>query len=326
MLLLFAPIRRKKQVTCKSPRAAICRYERRSDMKQVAPRHFAPSSLIWEELTRAELAVKRDRGALVIVPTGAIEQHGDFLPVETDTLLASAVAEMAASRISDVEVVVAPAVAVGFSPHHLSLSGTISLRLETYLSVLADTARSILDSGFPRVIFVNGHGGNSAPLRSACAQLLTDGYSAGMVDYFAPGEKEWLPLLKGGLSRTGHACEQETALTMALMAPEARARLERMVRDLPSRLIQPWIAPGHEDDPITSYGGAWAPIFQADDCGYFGDPGKATAENGRLILELTVAGLANYLQAFARTPLRLGLSRDPDRPRISPPLPLISKK
>src|SRR6218665_803936 len=121
-------------------------------MTDIAPRHFAPSSLIWSELTRTELAAKRDAGALVIVPTGAIEQHGDFLPVETDTLLASAVAEMAASRGTGVGIVVAPAAPVGFSPHHLSHPGTISLRLETYLAVLADTARSILDSGFPRVV------------------------------------------------------------------------------------------------------------------------------------------------------------------------------
>ncbi|MDI6028908.1 creatininase family protein [Corticibacterium sp. UT-5YL-CI-8] len=289
-------------------------------MTGIAPRHFAPSSLIWAELTRSELKAKRNAGALVVVPTGAIEQHGDFLPVETDTFLVSAVAEIAASRVAGVEIVVAPAVSVGFSPHHLSHAGTISLRLETYLAVLADTARSILDSGFPRVVFVNGHGGNSAPLRSLCAQMVTDGYAVGMVDYFAPGEKEWLPLLKGGLSRTGHACEQEVALTLALTSLEARERVEGAVKHLPARLIQPWITPGHQDDPVTAYGGAWPPIFQADDCGYFGDPASATAENGASILDATVAALAAYLEAFARTPLRLGIARDPSQPSISPPL------
>lgn len=290
-------------------------------MTGIAPRHFAPTSLIWAELTRAELAAKRDAGALVIVPTGAIEQHGDFLPVETDTLLSAAVAEMAAARIEGVEVVVAPAVPVGFSPHHLSHPGTISLRLETYLAVLNDTARSILDSGFPRVVFVNGHGGNSAPLRSLCAQMVTDGHAVGMVDYFAPGEREWLPLLKGGLARTGHACEQEVALTLALTSPEAQARINAAIENLPARLVQPWIAPGHEDDPVTAFGGGWPPIFQADDCGYFGEPGVATAENGAAILEATVRGLAAYLEAFAKTPLRLGIARYAGMPRISNPLP-----
>lgn len=61
---------------------------------------------------------------------------------------------------------------------------------------------------------------------------------------------------------------------------------------------------------------------QADDRGYFCDPGKSTREKGARILEATVAGLAAYLEAFAQTPLRLGIARDPHKSRISPPLPL----
>lgn len=285
------------------------------------PRHFAPRALVWAELTRVELAAKRDAGALVIVPTGAIEQHADFLPVETDSLLAAAISELAATRMTAAEVVVAPVVATGFSPHHLSLAGTISLRLETYLAVLTDTARSIIEAGFPRVLFVNGHGGNSAPLRALCGQLVTDGLPVGMVDYIAPGEREWLAALRGALLRSGHACEQETALVMTLLGEAERARILAETRGLPPRTIQPWIAPGHPEDPLTAYGGGWPPIFQADDRGYYGDPGAATPETGAMVLEATVAGLAAYFDAFARTPLRLGIARNPGAPRISPPLP-----
>src|SRR5687768_13338140 len=102
--------------------------------------HFAPRSYIWSELTRGELAAKRDAGALVIVPTGSTEQHADHLPVKTDSFLASAVSELAAQRMTAAEVVVAPVIATGFSPHHQSFAGTISLRLETFLAILADTA------------------------------------------------------------------------------------------------------------------------------------------------------------------------------------------
>lgn len=286
-----------------------------------APRHLAPRALIWSELTRLELARKRDAGALVLVPTGATEQHGDFLPTETDARLATAVAELAATRVTACEVVVAPTLGIGFSPHHLSLPGTISLRLETWLSVLADTAKSILASGFPRVLFVNGHGGNSAPLRSVCGQLVTDGYAVGTVDYATPGEADWLKLIRGGLLRQGHACEHEAALMMAVTGPQDSARIEAGVRGLPARLVQPWIAPGHPTDPLTVYGGGWPPVFQADDCGYYGDPAQATPDNGRAMLEATVAGLAAFLDAFAATPLRLGISRDASGASISPPLP-----
>ena len=289
-------------------------------MSKDTPRHYAPHHLIWAEMTRQEIVSARDRGSLVIVPTGAIEQHADHLGTETDMMLSTAVSELAAARMTETPVVVAPSVSFGFSPHHLSWPGTISLRLETYLAMLRDVARSILDAGFPRAIFVNGHGGNSAPLRSLVGELVTDGYPIGMVDYFVPSEPDWIPLLKGVLKRGGHACEQETALMLALSGDTARGRIERGLVGQPGRATQPWIAPNHDSDPITAFGGGWPPIFQADDCGYYGDPTKATFENGQAILEATVSRLAEFLEAFARTPLRLGVSHDPQRPSIAKPL------
>jgi len=280
-------------------------------------RHFAPRPLLWAELSRAELTGLRDQGALVLIPTGSIEQHADHLPVETDAMLSVAMAEMAAARMADTPVVVAPGVPFGFTPHHLSWPGTISLRLETYMAMLTDIARSVIDAGFPRAIFVNGHGGNSAPLRALVGQLTTDGYPVGMVDYFAPAEAGYPELLKGGLPRVGHACEHETAMVMAVAGGETAARIASGLDGLPARLIQPWIAPGFPCDPVTEFGAGWAAIFHADDCGYWGDPGVATAETGAALVELTAAKLAEFLEAFARTPLRVGVARDPSRPGIA---------
>lgn len=86
-------------------------------------------------------------------------------------------------------------------------------------------------------------------------------------------------------------------------------------------MIQPWIPPGVDEDPLTVFGGGWPPIFQADDCGYYGDPGVATPETGEAALEAIVAALADFFDDFARTPLRLGTARDPRAPGISPALP-----
>lgn len=284
------------------------------------PRHFAPRHLLWAEMTRAELAGARDRGALVLIPTGSIEQHGDHLPVETDALLSAAVAEMAAARMTDTPVIVAPGVPFGFAPHHLSWPGTISLRLETYTAMLRDIARSIIDAGFPRAIFINGHGGNSAPIRALTGQLITDGYAVGMVDYFAPSQADYARLLMGAMPGTGHACEQEAALMMATTGEAGAARIAGAVADLAPRLTQPWVAPGYPADPISSAGAGWAAIFHADDVGYYGDPAAATVENGREILEVTARNLAEFLRAFARTPLRVGIAPDPAQPGIAPPV------
>jgi creatinine amidohydrolase len=284
--------------------------------------HNFPRSHLWTDLTSDEIAAARDQNALVLIPTGAIEQHAAHLSVDCDTYLSSSVARLAAERVSALPVLVAPAVPFGFSPHHISHAGTISLRLDTYLAVLGDVAGSIVRSGFKRVLFVNGHGGNSAPLRAKVGEMVTDGHPVGMIDYWAPGEKAWIAQLLGQLKRGGHACEQETALMLALRG-EDRAQAERIItaaRPMLPRLIQPWIAPGHDGDPLTDAGAGWPPIFQADDGGYYGDPAAATEENGKAILETIVQALADFLAAFAATPLRLGVSRDPARPSVSAPL------
>jgi creatinine amidohydrolase len=276
----------------------------------------------FAELTSDEIAGARDGNAVVLVPVGATEQHSRHLPVETDHFLAHKVAHLAAPRVTSVPVLVAPTLPFGFSPHHVSHAGTISLRLDTYLSVLGDIATSLANSGFRRIVFVNGHGGNNAPLRAKIGELVTDGLPVATVDYWAPSEKQWTAALRGALKRSGHACEHETALMMAFKSsdPAELARIATAIKDLPPRIIQPWIAPGHDTDPLTAAGAAWPPIFQADDCGYYGDPGAADLESGRQHVEIVVAGLAAFIEAFAATPLRLGVSRDPNRPNLSPAL------
>jgi creatinine amidohydrolase len=281
--------------------------------------HFAPRANIWSDLTRSEIMQARDAGALVVIPTGATEQHGDHLGTGTDTFLATAVAELAAAQVNNPRVLVTPSVPIGFSPHHLSWPGTLSLRLETYLHVLRDIAMSVIESGFPRAVFVNGHGGNSAPLRALCGEMVTDGHAVGMVDYFVPAKPNWVPMLSGGLANVGHACEYETALTMALAPDSVANKVAWAAADLPPRLVQPWMKDG-ASDPITAFGAAWPPIFQADDCGYWGDPACATAVAGKAMLEKTVDALAEFFIAFATADLRMGTSSDPSTPRMAPRL------
>lgn len=262
----------------------------------------------WGSLTRIELGQLAGDKALVVIPTGAIEQHGDHLRVDTDTRLSTSVTRLAAGRVKNTPIVVGPAVAMGFSPHHAAWPGTITLRLETYLALLHDIARSVLDAGFSRVLFVNGHGGNEAPLRSVVTQMVTDGFPVAMVNYFQPSIADWTPMLKGALPRAGHACEQETALILSIPETDEaeRQRLMSAVQGMPPRLVQPWMSPAAQGDPITAYGAGWPPIFQDDDCGYYGDPAAAEKATGDEILEITVTKLAAFFEAFAVADLRLG--------------------
>src|SRR5580698_8003090 len=257
--------------------------------------------ILWQNLTRNEIAEARDAGAVVAIPIGAIEQHGSHLPVDTDARLSTKIAQLSAARTRTVRVLIAPSLPYGFSPHHLSHGGTISLRLATYLAVLGDIASSLAQTGFRRIVFVNGHGGNSAPLRSKIAELVTDGLPVTGVDYWAPAEAEWTAMLSGVTRHFGHACEFETALMLAIGAddPDFVERVTARSRELPARKLQPWVVPGETRDPITQAKAAWPPIFQGDDVGYFGDPAAATLEAGRKMLDVLARRLATFFEDFA---------------------------
>jgi creatinine amidohydrolase len=92
-----------------------------------------------------------------VVPMGSIEQHG-YLCLAVDAILAERVACEAAEPLG---VPVFPALSYGITPYFRRFPGSISLRLDTYQRIVADILDSLAGTGFTRILFVNGHGGNS---------------------------------------------------------------------------------------------------------------------------------------------------------------------
>ena len=109
---------------------------------------------------------------VVVLPIGAIEQHGAHLPVATDALLAERMTELAFEKLSlEARVWRLPVQSYGKSNEHLGFAGTISLRAETLMMVVRDIASSLAASGFRRLCFVNAHGGNSALLAMMAREI-----------------------------------------------------------------------------------------------------------------------------------------------------------
>jgi creatinine amidohydrolase len=161
----------------------------------------------FEELTSSEIAaLDRDRTVLVL-PLGSVEQHGNHMPVGTDTLLAHAVSLAAAERGSQ-QVAVLPPPWYGFSAHHMRFAGSITLRAETLMAVAEDVVGSLVTHGFRRILIVNGHGGNG-----------------GVID-----------LLAFTLGQRHYGKARIAALTYFALAREAIARL-RQPDDGPARRI-----------------------------------------------------------------------------------------
>ena len=260
----------------------------------------------WGALTRAEIAAARDAGALPVLTVGSVEQHSDHLPVDTDTLSAYQMAMRAAARCPAPHVLVLPPPSFGFSPHHRAWAGTITLSLDTFVGMITDVAESLHRTGFKRLLIVNGHGGNQGPLNSACTALASRGLEVGYVNYFAPGQKQWLAVLPGALRGVGHACAFETALQLALRPAALATRIAERIRDLPPRLSPSYVA-GNAPDVMRPAGAYWAAIFAPGDVGYVGDPAAATRESGEAMIESTVAALAQFFADFASAQLRVGV-------------------
>ena len=92
-----------------------------------------------------------------VVPLGCTEQHA-YLSLSVDSILAERVAVEAAAPLG---VPVFPVVGYGITPSFMAYPGTVSLKAETYLHILTDILDSLQRTGFRRILFVNGHGGNS---------------------------------------------------------------------------------------------------------------------------------------------------------------------
>jgi creatinine amidohydrolase len=258
----------------------------------------------WGALTRAEIGAARDAGALPVLTVGSCEQHGDHLPVDTDTVSAYRVSLLAAERCTSPHVLVLPPPSFGVSPHHLAWPGTISLSLATFNGLITDVATSLHRTGFRKLLVVNGHGGNQGPLTAICSDLACRGLAVGWVTYFRPSEKVWTETLPGKLRRVGHACAYETSMQLALRPDEVQ-RIAGRIDGLPARMDPPWSSDPRA--PALQEGGlSWGVIFGPGDVGYAGDPATSTVQAGQAMLELTVAGLAQFFADFAAAELRIG--------------------
>ena len=106
---------------------------------------------------------------MVLVPTGATEQHGPHGPLGTDVIVAREVCRRVAEAKS---ALVAPPIPYGLSAATKGFKGVASLKTETFAKLITDVTRSLADGGFRRIVFVNGHATNYAAINLALPRRL----------------------------------------------------------------------------------------------------------------------------------------------------------
>jgi creatinine amidohydrolase len=93
----------------------------------------------------------------LVVPLGSVEQHA-YLSLGVDRILSQRVSEEAAEPLG---VLVMPSLPYGLTPYFAAYPGSPTVRIETYRALLTELLDSFHEQGFRRIIFVNGHGGNT---------------------------------------------------------------------------------------------------------------------------------------------------------------------
>ena len=157
----------------------------------------------------------------MIVPTGSTEQHNEHLAMINDTASVTLVAQQAALSLFP-QVMVATPVPVGISPHWMDRKGTLTLRRETFLAVVFEICESLKTHGVKRILILNGHGGNVAPLRESLDDFRKRlGINLRVHSYWDAYSRT-REEVHGERQAPGHAGEFETSFAMAAFPERVR--------------------------------------------------------------------------------------------------------
>jgi creatinine amidohydrolase len=261
-------------------------------------------------LTRPEVERVVGGKPVVVIPVGAIEQHGAHLPVDTDTFLVTKVARQAVRSLAGglplteaghqtavvcqtpvPPAILCPTITVGCSEHHLPYPGTISLTHRTFIDVVGQQVRSLARHGFETFLLLNGHGGNAAALGVAVEELAPElpSITVATTSYWLLIQNAIGRLRKSSPGGMGHAGEFETALSLHLR-PEL-VYPEQMVRSIPPNPVSGCSRDLVQKGPVAI---PWR-VAEETPSGVVGDPLLATAEMGRLYFEAAVKAVSDLI-------------------------------
>jgi creatinine amidohydrolase len=224
-----------------------------------------------------------ERGKVILIPIGHVEQHAYHLPMSTDTLIIDAISRGTAAATCDTAATL-PVMPYGVSTHRSAFAGTLSAGGRAFEDFWIGVIDTLVERGFDRFYFLSGHGGNSSFLinvvkysgdrhrRIFCATAplyLTSPQGIAALEKYR----------LSGIGGMGHACELETSLILHLQ-PQL-VHMENVVDETnfvaTSSFYMDWVDGG----PLV----ANPPWDDDTTTGAYGAGSLATAEHGRLWLE-----------------------------------------
>jgi creatinine amidohydrolase len=242
----------------------------------------------YEDLTGPAIADAINPESILMLPIGAVEQHGPHLPLAVDHVIAHETATAVVDEVGEeLDVWQLPTLSVSKSNEHAWSPGTLWYSADTMMSILRDLGRAVATTRAERLVLLNGHGGNTTLLNTALREIRLE---FGLKTFLMHPS---LPPAYGGTSTADelgmgiHGGLNETSVFMHLR-PDL-VDLSKAERQVPEALAE---------NRHVKFGGSvmfgWL-SNDFDEAGYIGDPTGAHAELGKQLFEHNVALLGEQL-------------------------------
>lgn len=251
------------------------------------------SSRDLSALRAPELPSALSKESIIVLPLGAIEQHGPHLPLNTDFVVADEVSRAAVNAVGEeTQAWLLPTLPFTKSNEHAWSAGTVWLSATTLMAVLDDIARSVASTPARKLLFVNGHGGNSALTAMMNREIRL---KWGLQTFLAHPH---MPADQGGSSAASelgmgvHGGMDETSVMLHLR-PEL-VDMSLAVRRVPEKLAE---------NQQVRFGGRVAFGWLSNDFfpeGHIGDPTGANAEVGKTMFDSAASSLGDALREISR--------------------------
>ena len=243
--------------------------------------------LRWDNLTWPEIKALASQDTIVILPVGAIEEHGPHIAVGCDSVLVTAAAELCAEELEKrgQKCVVAPTITVGNSKPLMGFPGTLTLSYKTFERVLIEYCSGIVQSGFKKIVVLNGHGGNTKPIDIVLDELAGNlGAVVYHMSYMGCSVEAFAEILEKQKFMQ-HACEAETSVMLDINP------------DLVLPIYKTTSGGSHGElaQKLRGKATTYIPLHKQSQNGAMGFPDAASPEKGRALVEAIVRDLSDTI-------------------------------
>lgn len=262
---------------------------------------LSSDNYLLEEMNAIQVKDKITEKTIAILVLGACENHGNHMPFGSDFIFPMKLVEKVLDEISKNNnknnLILLPAVPYGVSSHHNNFQMTMSLEPLTMISIIENIFSSLLKNGIRKILVINGHDGNIAPIEIASRKVKNE--TSDVV--IACLESWWV--LVGQKNKDlfevwnglGHGGEAETSAMLSVRPDLVNTNYasDQVIPNLPNEEIRLY----WKFDELTNTGST-------------GAPKKASVEKGQEIIEILKDVIISFIIDMENKEWKYGISQN----------------